>query len=89
MKSKLPKLLVRLSLLMLIAFIVLFLILVAQFIGLIGSVKRISDPFEIIGARNYIAHEYGSLIYDLIVKVINHHLPILKEEVKILLEQKD
>lgn len=45
----------------------------------------ISDTKKIIGARNFIAHEYGSITYETIVKVINENLPILKQEVKKLL----
>lgn len=48
----------------------------------------ISHSRKIIGARNFIAHEYGAISYDVIVKVINHNFPILKEEVKKLLEEK-
>jgi uncharacterized protein with HEPN domain len=49
---------------------------------------RISEASEIIGARNYIAHEYESVSYILITRTLTDHLPILKEEVKKLLEEK-
>ena len=48
----------------------------------------ISDSNAIIGARNYIAHEYESVSYLLITKTLTDHLPLLKEEVKKLLEEK-
>lgn len=48
----------------------------------------ISDSRKIIGARNFIAHEYGAVSYDVILKIINYNFPILKEEVKKLLEEK-
>ena len=48
----------------------------------------ISDAQEIIGARNYISHEYESVSYIIIAKTLTDHLPILKEEVKKLLEEK-
>ena len=48
----------------------------------------ISDTRKIISARNFIAHEYGAIAYDTIVKVINENFPILKEEVIKLLEEK-
>lgn len=46
----------------------------------------ISNTKEIIGARNFIAHEYGSISYEIIVKVIKTHLPILRNEVIELLK---
>jgi uncharacterized protein with HEPN domain len=48
----------------------------------------ISDTRKIISARNFIAHEYGAITYDTIVKVIKENFPILKIEVKKLLEEK-
>jgi uncharacterized protein with HEPN domain len=42
----------------------------------------ISYAKEIIGARNFIAHEYGSISYE----IIKNHLPVLKNEVKALLK---
>lgn len=50
---------------------------------------KITNTEKIIAFRNIIAHEYGSLIYDLIVNTINYHLPFLKQEVKFLLDQQD
>lgn len=46
----------------------------------------ISNAKEIIGARNFIAHEYGNISYEIILKIISHHFPILKKEVKYLLD---
>lgn len=48
----------------------------------------ISETRKIISARNFIAHEYGAITYDILVKVINENFPILKQEVKNLLEEK-
>ncbi|WP_144606489.1 HepT-like ribonuclease domain-containing protein [Algoriphagus algorifonticola] len=48
----------------------------------------ISDTRKIISARNYIAHEYGAITYETIVKVINENFPVLKKEGKKLLEEK-
>ena len=48
----------------------------------------ISDADEIIAARNYIADEYESVSYMIITKTLTDYLPILKEEVKKLLEEK-
>lgn len=48
----------------------------------------ISEANEIIGARNYIAHEYESVSYIIITRTIRDHFPLLKEEVKKLLEEK-
>ncbi|WP_288369469.1 HepT-like ribonuclease domain-containing protein [uncultured Algoriphagus sp.] len=48
----------------------------------------ISDANEIIGARNYIAHEYESVSYVIITRTIRDHFPILKKEVTKLLEEK-
>jgi uncharacterized protein with HEPN domain len=47
----------------------------------------ISETKEIIGTRNYLAHENDFVSYILIAKTITDHLPILKEEVKKLLEE--
>jgi len=48
----------------------------------------ISDVNEIIGARNYIAHEYESVSYIIITRTIRDHFPLLKKEVTKLLEEK-
>lgn len=48
----------------------------------------ISDTRKIISARNYIAHEYGAITYETVVKVINENFQVLKKEVKKLLEEK-
>ncbi len=54
----------------------------------IAPAIAISDTKKIISARSFIAHEYGAITYDVIANIINHNLPILKEEVKKLLEEK-
>lgn len=41
----------------------------------------ISNARQIIATRNFIAHEYGVISYDIIIEVLNTHLPILKREV--------
>lgn len=54
----------------------------------IDSSIRITDANDIIGARNFIAHDYDSVSYIILTKIIIENLPILKEEVKKLLEEK-
>lgn len=54
----------------------------------IDSSIRITDANDIIGARNFIAHDYDSVSSIILTKIIIENLPILKEEVKKLLEEK-
>ncbi|PZX48927.1 HepT-like ribonuclease domain-containing protein [Algoriphagus chordae] len=46
----------------------------------------ISNTKEIIGARNIIAHEYGTISYEIVIKIIKKHPPVLKKEAQLLLE---
>lgn len=46
----------------------------------------ISNSKQIINARNLIAHEYGNISYEIILNIISQHFPILKKEVKTLLD---
>ncbi|MBB6328702.1 uncharacterized protein with HEPN domain [Algoriphagus iocasae] len=48
----------------------------------------ISNARQIIATRNFIAHEYGVISYEIIIEVLNTHLPILKREVHELLKGK-
>lgn len=48
---------------------------------------KIENVQKIIGARNRIAHGYDKISDDLIWSIVINHLPKLKEEVSILLEQ--
>ena len=48
---------------------------------------QITKARKIIDLRNYLAHGYDSVDYGLLWGVINRHLPILKEEVELLLSK--
>ncbi len=48
---------------------------------------EISDASEIIGARNYIAHEYESVSLSILSKTLADHIPLLKKEVTKLLAE--
>jgi len=41
----------------------------------------ITDANDIIGARNFIAHDYESVSYIILTRIIIENLPILKDEV--------
>lgn len=45
----------------------------------------ISGANEIIGARNYIAHDYQFVSLKILTKILTDHLPVLKTEVIALL----
>ena len=47
----------------------------------------ITNPRKIVDARNYIIHGYDSLSADIHWSIVINHLPKLKEEAQILLEQ--
>lgn len=49
---------------------------------------QISDTSEIIGARNYIAHEYESVSLSILSRTLTDHIPLLKKEVIELLAEK-
>jgi len=48
---------------------------------------KIENVQKIIGARNRIAHGYDKISDDLIWSIVINHLPKLKEEISILIEQ--
>lgn len=59
---RLPRLLVRLNLLMVIAFTGLLLFFTAVFTGLVGSIRYVSDPLEIVKLQftsNMVSQPYG------------------------------
>ena len=47
----------------------------------------ITNSRKIVDARNYIIHGYDSLSADILWSIVINHLPKLKEETQILLEQ--
>ena len=47
----------------------------------------ITNSRKIVDARNYIIHGYDSLSTDILWSIVINHLPKLKEEAQILLEQ--
>ena len=47
----------------------------------------ITNSRKIVDARNYIIHGYDSLSADILWSIVINHLPKLKEETHILLEQ--
>ena len=47
----------------------------------------ITNSRKIVDARNYIIHGYDSLSADILWSIVINHLPKLKEEAQILLEQ--
>jgi len=47
----------------------------------------ITDAKKIIGLRNIINHEYYEVEYDRIYTIIVKHLPVLKKEIKTILEE--
>ena len=47
----------------------------------------ITNSRKIVDARNYIIHGYDSLSADILWSIVLNHLPKLKEEAQILLEQ--
>lgn len=47
----------------------------------------ITNSRKIVDARNYITHGYDSLSADILWSIVINHLPKLKEEVQVLLEQ--
>ncbi len=47
----------------------------------------ITNSRKIVDARNYIIHGYDSLSADILWSIVLNHLPQLKEEAQILLEQ--
>ncbi|MCK9411695.1 MAG: DUF86 domain-containing protein [Prolixibacteraceae bacterium] len=48
---------------------------------------KIENVQKIIGARNRIAHGYDKISDDLIWSIVINHLPKLKDEISILIEQ--
>ena len=47
----------------------------------------ITNSRKIVDARNYIIHGYDSLSADILWSIVINHLPKLKEEVQMILEQ--
>lgn len=47
---------------------------------------EITDASDIIGARNFIAHDYESVSYIILTRIIIENLPVLKNEVIELLK---
>ena len=48
---------------------------------------NIENARKIVGARNRIAHGYDKIIDDLIWSIVINHLPKLKREIEILMEE--
>ena len=47
----------------------------------------ITNARKIVDARNYIIHGYDSLSADILWSIVVNHLPILEEEIRMLLEE--
>ncbi len=47
----------------------------------------ITNARKIVDARNYIIHGYDSLSADILWSIVVNHLPLLEEEIRILLEE--
>ena len=47
----------------------------------------ITNSRKMVDARNYIIHGYDSLSADILWSIVINHLPKLKEEVQMILEQ--
>ena len=52
----------------------------------IDSTLPVSDSRKIIGTRNYVIHAYDSLRPDMLWAIVIKDLPVLKEEIKAILE---
>ena len=53
----------------------------------LDSELQISNARKIVSTRNYVVHAYDSLQPDTIWNIVINHIPILKEEVKALLDE--
>lgn len=51
-----------------------------------GSDIKITNARKIVDARNYIIHGYDSLSVDILWSIVINHLPLLKEEVTLLMK---
>lgn len=48
---------------------------------------KITNARKIVDARNYIIHGYDSLSVDILWSIVINHLPLLKEEVTLLMKK--
>lgn len=48
---------------------------------------QITSSRKIVDTRNYVIHSYDSLIPEILWSIVINHLPLLKEEVNILLNK--
>lgn len=51
-----------------------------------GSDIKITNSRKIVDARNYIIHGYDTLSVDILWSIVINHLPLLKEEVMLLMK---
>lgn len=48
---------------------------------------KITNARKIVDARNYIIHGYDSLSVDILWSIVVNHLPVLKNEIELLLKK--
>lgn len=53
----------------------------------IPDVPALSFTPQIIGFRNIIVHDYAKVIDSVVWEIVHFHLPVLKSEAKLLLEE--